>query len=45
MKKVISVDFNWRQVGSVQDKNGAGEDYERITVGDRRYCFYRGTDI
>ena len=33
MKKVMSVDFNWRQVGSVQDKNGAGEDYERITVG------------
>lgn len=33
MKKVKLLDFNWRQVGSVQDRDGAGEDYMRVTVG------------
>lgn len=33
MKKVKLLDFNWRQVGSVQDRDGAGEDYMRLTVG------------
>ena len=33
MKKVISVKYNWHQVGSVQDKDGAGEDWGRFVVG------------
>lgn len=35
MKKVKLLDFNWRQVGYVQDRDGAGEDYTRISVGER----------
>lgn len=32
MEKVKSVLFNWRQVGSVQDRDGAGEDYDKAEV-------------
>lgn len=32
-KKVKLVKFNWRQVGSTIDRDGAGEDWERFTVG------------
>ena len=33
MKKVKLVSFNWRQVGSTIDRDGAGEDYERYEIG------------
>lgn len=33
MSKVKSLTFNWRQAGSTIDRDGAGEDYERYTVG------------
>ena len=33
--KVRSVKFNWRQIGSTIDRNGAGDDYEIYTVGVR----------
>lgn len=33
MRAVKQLDYNWRQVGSTQDRDGSGEDYERITVG------------
>jgi len=36
MKKVKVLDFNWRQVGSVQDRDGAGEDYTRVSVGEKK---------
>ena len=32
--KVIEVIYNWHQAGSVQDRAGAGDDYERATVGE-----------
>lgn len=35
MKKVKLLDFNWRQIGSVQDRDGAGEDYTRVLVGEK----------
>ena len=31
--KIKQIDFNWRQEGSVQDANGAGENYNRYTLG------------
>ena len=31
--KVKSVKFNWCQKGSVMDRDGAGDDWERATVG------------
>ena len=31
--KIKQIDFNWRQVGSVQDRDGAGEDFNRYTLG------------
>ena len=31
--KIKQIDFNWRQEGSVQDTNGAGENYNRYTLG------------
>jgi hypothetical protein len=31
--KIKQIDFNWRQEGSVQDSNGAGENYNRYTLG------------
>lgn len=34
-QRVKSVTYNWRQVGSVQDRDGAGEDFERFTVGEK----------
>jgi len=34
MKKVKSVLFNWMQVGSTFDRDGAGEDFSRFTVGE-----------
>ena len=34
--KVRSVKFNWRQVGSTIDRNGAGDDCEMFTVGVNR---------
>lgn len=30
---IKSVHYNWRQVGSTLDRDGAGEDYDRVTVG------------
>jgi len=35
MPKVKSVKYNWRQVGSVQDRDGAGDDWDRYTVGEK----------
>lgn len=32
--KVKKLLFNWRQVGSVHDKDGTGDDYERFSVGE-----------
>jgi hypothetical protein len=32
--KVKSVKYNWRQVGSTVDRDGAGDDWERFTVGE-----------
>ena len=34
MKKVKSVKYNWRQVGSTIDRDGAADDWERFTVGE-----------
>ena len=31
--KIKQIHFNWRQEGSVQDTNGAGENYNRYTLG------------
>ena len=31
--KVKSVMYNWRQVGSTVDRDGAGDDWEIFTVG------------
>jgi len=33
--KVKSVKFNWHQVGSTIDRDGAGDDWEISTVGER----------
>ena len=33
--KIKQIHFNWRQVGSTQDRDGAGEDYEKYEVGIR----------
>jgi hypothetical protein len=32
---VKSVKYNWRQVGSLHDRDGAGEDYDTFTVGEK----------
>ncbi|HEY5588566.1 MAG TPA: hypothetical protein VIK86_06390 [Candidatus Paceibacterota bacterium] len=32
--KIKQIVYNWFQCGSIQDKDGAGEDWSRITVGD-----------
>ena len=34
MKKVKLVMYNWRQVGSTIDRDGAGENWERFIVGE-----------
>jgi hypothetical protein len=34
-QKVKSVSYNWRQVGSTIDRDGAGDDCERFTVGEK----------
>jgi len=34
--KVKSVKFNWCQKGSTTDRDGAGDDWERCTVGTNR---------
>ncbi len=34
MRKVKSVKYNWRAVGSTVDREGAGEDWERVIVGE-----------
>lgn len=31
--EVIAIIHNWHQVGSVQDRDGAGENYTTLTVG------------
>ena len=31
--KIKQIDFNWRQEGSVQDRDGVGEDYHRYALG------------
>lgn len=33
MAQVKSVTYNWHQAGSVQNRDGAGEDYAKYTVG------------
>jgi len=33
--KVQSVTFNWHQAGSTIDRDGAGDNWERVTVGDK----------
>ena len=33
--KVKSVTFNWHQVGSATDRDGAGESWDRSTVGEK----------
>jgi hypothetical protein len=33
MRKVKLVEFNWHQVGSTSDRDGAGEDFHRVVVG------------
>ena len=33
--KVKSIKYNWHQVGSVQDRDGIGENWERFTVGEK----------
>jgi len=35
MRQVKSVMYNWRQAGSVVDRDGAGEDFDRVTVGEK----------
>lgn len=35
MERVKELYFNWRQVGSVQDRDGAGEDWNRYIVGEK----------
>jgi len=35
MERVRLILFNWKQVGSVQDRDGAREDYDRYEVGVR----------
>lgn len=35
MKTVKSVKYNWRQIGSTIDRDGAGDDWERFTVGEK----------
>lgn len=32
---IKSVTYNWYQVGSVQDRDGCGEDWSRATVGEK----------
>lgn len=32
--KVKSVKYNWHQNGSVVDRDGSGEDWERVQVGN-----------
>ena len=34
MKKVKSIKYNWHAVGSITDRDGAGEDWERCAVGE-----------
>jgi hypothetical protein len=33
MKKVKLVQYNWHQVGSTSDIDGAGENYEKVELG------------
>lgn len=33
--KISTLYYNWRQIGSVQDRNGAGEDWDRFMVGEK----------
>lgn len=33
--KVKSVTYNWHQAGSVQDRDGSGENWERFVVGEK----------
>ena len=33
--KIQRLYFNWRQIGSTQEKDGAGEDWDRFTVGEK----------
>jgi len=33
MNKVKSVKFNWHQAGSVTDRDGSGDSYEKAEVG------------
>ncbi len=35
MSKVKSVTYNWHQAGSVQDRDGACENWERCKVGEK----------
>lgn len=33
--KVRELKYNWRQAGSTIDRDGAGEDYDSFTVGEK----------
>jgi hypothetical protein len=33
--KIRTLYYNWRQIGSVQDRNGAGEDWDRFMLGEK----------
>lgn len=33
--KVKKINYNWRQVGSITDRDGAGEDYSTFEVGQK----------
>jgi hypothetical protein len=35
MEKIKTLYYNWRQVGSTQERDGAGEDWERFTLGEK----------
>jgi hypothetical protein len=41
MEKVKSVTYNWHQPGSVNDRDGAGDNWERFTVGEKGVNFIR----
>lgn len=36
--KVKSIKYNWHQVGSLSDRDGAGENYEFAAVGEKDIC-------
>lgn len=41
MQKVKSLLYNWHQAGSVNDRDGAGENWSWFKVGENRVTFIR----